>query len=160
MRILGCRAYVHSHTSDKFAPRHFIHNLNKSVKPHTYTQASKDQKWVEAMQKELQALKANKTWELILLPHDKVPIGCKWVYRIKFHADDSIERYKARLVAKGFTQKERIDYKETFAPVAKMVSVKALLAVATANNWFIEQLDINNVFLHEDLNDEVYKTLP
>ncbi|GKC49171.1 retrovirus-related pol polyprotein from transposon TNT 1-94 [Tanacetum coccineum] len=112
------------------------------------------------MQKELQNLEANKTWELILLPHDKIPIGFKWVYRIKFHADGSIERYKARLVAKGFNQKEGIDYKETFAPVAKMVSVRALLVVATTNNWIIEQMDINNAFLHEDLNEEVYMTLP
>ncbi|GJS72849.1 retrovirus-related pol polyprotein from transposon RE1 [Tanacetum coccineum] len=111
-------------------------------------------------QKELQALEANKTWELILLPPEKIPIGCKWVYRIKFHVDGSIERYKARLVAKGFNQKEGIDYKETFAPIAKMVSVRALLAVATTNNWLIEQMDINNVFLYGDLNEEVYLTLP
>ncbi|GKC86445.1 RmlC-like cupins superfamily protein [Tanacetum coccineum] len=86
------------------------------------------------MQKELQALEANHTWELTLLPPGKLPIGCKWVYRIKLHADGSIDRYKARLVAKGFSQNEGIDYKETFAPVAKMVSVRALLAVASTNS--------------------------
>ncbi|GJS41531.1 uncharacterized mitochondrial protein-like protein [Tanacetum coccineum] len=101
--------------------------FHTTVEPHNYAQASKDQK-------ELQALEANHTSGLTLLPPGKLPIGCKWVYRIIFHVDGSIERYKARLVAKGFTQNEGIDYKEIFAPVAKMISVRALLVVATTNN--------------------------
>ena len=112
------------------------------------------------MHLEIKALEANDTWEITLLPPGKYPIGCKWVFRIKYKADGTIERFKARLVAKGFTQKEGIDYKETFAPVAKMVSVRALLAVAIHNNWIIEQLDINNAFLHGDLHEEVYMTIP
>ncbi|GKB65364.1 retrovirus-related pol polyprotein from transposon RE1 [Tanacetum coccineum] len=106
------------------------------------------------MHKELQALEINSTWELTTLPTGKTPIGNKWMFRIKFKANGVIERFKSRLVAKGFTQKEGIDYKDTFAPVAKMVSVKALLAVAVTKNWFIEQLDINNSFLHGDLHEE------
>ncbi|GJV17760.1 retrovirus-related pol polyprotein from transposon TNT 1-94 [Tanacetum coccineum] len=112
------------------------------------------------MHKELQALESNSTWELTTLPAGKIPIGSKWVFMIKFKAYGNIDIFKARVVAKGFTQKEGIDYKETFAPVVKMVSVRALLAVDVTKNWFIEQLDINNTFLHGDLYEEVYMTVP
>ncbi|GJV99533.1 reverse transcriptase, RNA-dependent DNA polymerase, LTR copia-type gag-polypeptide [Tanacetum coccineum] len=112
------------------------------------------------MSKELQALEANNTWTITTLPQGKTPITSKWVFKIKCNSDGSIERFKARLVAKGFTQKERIDYTETFAHVAKMVIVRIFLATAVHHNWQIAQLDINNAFLYGDLHEEVYMILP
>ncbi|GJT85353.1 retrovirus-related pol polyprotein from transposon TNT 1-94 [Tanacetum coccineum] len=107
------------------------------------------------MNKEIEALELNKTWTFTLLPPGKTPIGNKWVFMIKLKADGNVERYKERLVAKGFNLKEGIDYKETFAHVAKMVTVRTLLAVAVEKGYQIEQLDINNAFLHGDLHEEL-----
>ena len=75
------------------------------------------------MQEEMRALKKNDTWDFVDLPNGKRAVGCKWVFTIKHKADGSVERYKARLVAKGFIQTYGIDYKETFALVAKMNSI-------------------------------------
>ena len=84
------------------------------------------------MDKELAALEANHTWVLTPLPSGKHPIGCKWVYKIKFRSDRSIERYKAWLVAKGYNQMEGIDYAETFSQVAKLVIVRCFVTLAAA----------------------------
>ncbi|KAL9275664.1 Retrovirus-related Pol polyprotein from transposon RE1-like protein, partial [Drosera capensis] len=112
------------------------------------------------LEAELQALEENNTWTLTQLPPHKRAISYKWVYKIKYRADGSIERYKARLVAKGFLQQEGIDYQETFQPVAKLISVRCLLALAVTKSWALHQMDVNNVFLLGDLDKKVYMHLP
>ncbi|KAK2387518.1 cysteine-rich RECEPTOR kinase [Trifolium repens] len=138
----------------------FCLNVSSITEPSSYSQASKHECWSNAMHLELQALESTHTWSIVDLPHGKIPIGCKWVYKVKYNADGTIERYKARLVAKGYTQLEGVDYFETFSPVAKLTTVRTLLALSSINNWFLEQLDVNNAFLHGDLNEEVYMTIP
>lgn len=113
------------------------------------------------MHQEIQALEQNGTWILDTLPLRKKAIGCKSVYNIKYHSDGSIEQFKARLVILGNNQVEGIDYNETFAPVAKMVTVWTFFAFAIARNWELHQMDVHNAFLHGDLQEEVFmKLLP
>ncbi|XP_042968951.1 uncharacterized mitochondrial protein AtMg00820-like [Carya illinoinensis] len=120
----------------RFSPSHlaFLTALTTSIEPSCYSTAVRHSHWREAMSAELRALEENSTWTLESLPPGKTPIGCKWVFKTKLKVDGSIERYKARLVAKDYTQVEGLDYHETFAPVAKMTTVRCLLAVAATKN--------------------------
>ena len=112
------------------------------------------------MKEELDALSKNHTSDLVTLPPGKSVVGCKWIYKIKTHSDGSIERYKTLLIAKGFTQEYGIDYEETFAPIARISFVCALLAVAAASKWDLFQIDVKNAFLNGDLSEEVYMQPP
>ncbi|GKU92084.1 hypothetical protein SLEP1_g5859 [Rubroshorea leprosula] len=114
----------------------------------------------QAMQDELQALENTRTWDLIDLLVKKSLIGCKWVCKIKTRSDGSVECYKARLVAKGFIQEYGIDYEETFAPVARLTSMRSLLAIAAMRRWKLFQMDVKNAFLNGDLEEEVYMKPP
>eukprot|EP00261_Vitis_vinifera_P030615 XP_019071858.1 PREDICTED: uncharacterized protein LOC100853407 [Vitis vinifera] len=147
---------------NKLSPsfRAFSISISTITEPTTYAEAVVVPEWQHAMRAELQALESNNTWSLCTLPPGKTAIGCKWLYRVKYHADGSIERYKARLVAKGFTQQEGVDFFDTFSPVAKMVTVKVLLSLASIYNWHLTHLDVNNAFLHGDLSEEVFMHLP
>ncbi len=134
--------------------------MTSQTEPQTFEQANQYPEWREAMRSEKEALEKNKMWSLVPLPPGKKPIGSKWVYRIKFKADGTIERYKERLVAKGFNQIEGVDYTETFAPVVKLTTVRCLLSVAAIKNWELHQLDVHNAFLQGDLNEDIYMRPP
>ena len=109
---------------------------------------------------EMAALHSTGTWDLIVLPFCKFPIGCRWVYTVKVGPDGQVDRLKARLVAKGYSQVYGSDYGDTFSPVAKIASVRLLLSMAAMCSWPLFQLDIKNVFLHGDLAEEVYMKQP
>lgn len=140
--------------------RVFVHNVSSVSEAHSFSQDVAYPEWCQAMNDELKALEHNGTWSIVPLPPGKSVVRCKWVYKAKFLADRTLDRYKARLVVKGYTQQEGIDYFDTFSPVAKLVTVRTLLTVAAVRGWFLMQLDVNNAFLHGDLNEEVYMALP
>ncbi|CAL2235458.1 unnamed protein product [Prunus armeniaca] len=138
----------------------FVHQLSAIHIPTKVSEALKDPKWVQAIKEEMKALEKNQTWTLETIPRGKKTIGCRWVFTIKHNADGSIERYKARLVAKGYTQTYGIDYEETFAPVAKLNTVRVLLSLAANLDWPLHQFDVKNAFLHGELTEEVYMDIP
>ncbi|KAL9996132.1 putative RNA-directed DNA polymerase [Helianthus debilis subsp. tardiflorus] len=138
----------------------FTSLLDKSCEPRNFYEASKDPNWVSAMNEEIEALHRNDTWDLVELPPGRSVIGCKWVYKIKYKSTGEIERFKARLVAKGFSQKQGIDFDETFSPVVKLVTVRCIISIAVDKGWSLYQLDVNNAFLYGELNEDVYMSLP
>ena len=119
-------------------------------------------KWVTAIQEELATLKKAETWEIVERPKERNIVKNKWVFRIKKDAAGAVERYKARLVAKGFTQVFGVDYYDTWAPVAKLGSIRLLLATATQHGWPVDMFDFHSAFLNGELdsNEEVYMELP
>ena len=123
--------------------------------------ASSDRvKWLEAMKFEMDSMYTNQVWELVDAPRGIKPIGCKWIFKKKTDMDSNIVTYKARLVAKGFTQRQGIDYEETFSPVAMLKSICILLAIVAYNDYEIWQMDIKTVFLNGMLSEEVYMVQP
>ncbi|CAL9005273.1 unnamed protein product [Prunus brigantina] len=128
--------------------------------PNSVTEALEDPKCKEAMNEEMRALQKNVTWELVSLPHGKKIVGSRWIYTMKLKANGSVERYKARLVVNGYSQRYRIDYEETFGPVAKINTIRVLLSLATNLDWPLHQFDVKNAFLYGNLEEEVYMDLP
>jgi hypothetical protein len=116
--------------------------------------------WIEAMKTEIAALEFNHTWTLASLPPGRSSIKCRWVFKLKRCVDGSIERYRARLVAKVFTQRQGIDYEETYSPVVKYDSLRALLSIAAAEDLELLQMDVTTAFLHGDLEEELYLQQP
>ena len=133
---------------------------SREIEPKTLKTALKNPLWTQAMKEELQALHQNQTWVLVPRPNNVNVIGSKWVYRIKYREDGTIDRYKARLVAKGFTQVPGVDFDETFSPVIKATTIRLILAIAVSSKWLIKKLDVRNAFLHGLLKETVYMEQP
>jgi hypothetical protein len=149
-------------TYDGFVVHHYTYMVRviQEVEPTYFEQTVGNLKWDNAMDEQMAALDANATWELAALPKDKKAIGCKWVYKVKHNADGFMSRYKTRLVAKGYAPMYGIDYEETYSPVAKMTTIRAIIAMAATKGWSLCQMDVKNVFLHGDLQEEVYMEQP
>lgn len=135
---------------------HIATVVDEIKEPSSFEEANTKKEWKMAMVEEIQALKQNETWDLVPKPVEGDPISCKWVYKVKFKPDGSVERCKARLVARGFTQQHGLDYEETFSPVAKLTSVRVLLAVVAHKGWLLHQIDVNNAFLYDTLDHVIY----
>ncbi|TYK06361.1 gag/pol protein [Cucumis melo var. makuwa] len=119
----------------------------------------KDQ-WVKAMDLEMESMYFNSVWELVDLPEGVKPIGCKWIYKRKRDSAGKVQTFKARLVAKGYTQREGVDYKETFSPVAMLKSIRILLSIATFYDYEIWQMDVKTAFLNGNLEESIFMSQP
>ena len=112
------------------------------------------------MLEEMKAIKENETWELVDPPPGCHSIGLKWVYKIKRDERGAIVKHKARLIARGFVQHEDINFEEVFTPVARMESIRLLLALAVVKDWRVHHLDIKSAFLNGELAETVFVRQP
>ncbi|CAI7803270.1 unnamed protein product [Closterium sp. NIES-53] len=119
-------------------------------------ESSDAEEWKKAMESELKSIEENGTWELVELPEGRKAITSKWLFKIKSDADGKIERYKSRLVVEGYQQKEKVDYKELFAPVVKPTTLRTLLAGAAIKGWVVKQMDVTTAFLNGVLEEEIF----
>ncbi|GJY00178.1 zinc finger, CCHC-type containing protein [Tanacetum coccineum] len=131
--------------------------------PRTYDEAMQSRDaafWKEAINDEIGSIMENNTRVLSDLPPGYKPLGCKWIFKRKMKVDETIDKFKARLVIQGFRQKEGIDYFDTYAPVARITTIRLLLALAAIYNLVIHQMYVKTVFLNGDLEEEVYMKQP
>jgi hypothetical protein len=139
------------------------YNIGAKNDPEFFSQAiscKESELWYNTMKEEMNSIKSNGVWDLVELPNGVKAIGCKWVFKTKKDSLGNIERYKARLVVKGFTQKEGIDYTETFSPVSKKDSLCVILALVAHFDLELQQMDVKTAFLNGDLEEEVYMKQP
>lgn len=131
--------------------------------PETYEEAKNSKenvKWKEAMQNQLKSLKKNETWIMSSLPAGAKALPCKWVFCVKTNPYGSVDKYKARLEMKGFDQHDEIYYNQTFSPVAKMGTVRAVISIAASENLHSTQFDVSTAFLYGKLEGTIYMQQP
>ena len=108
----------------------------------------------------MNSLKKNTTWELVSLPLGRKLVQCKWVFRKNVTVDGSTCKYKSIIVSKGFSQVQGVDYHETFAPVAKMDSIRLVLVISASKHWEVHHMDVKSAFLHGNIHEEIYMKHP
>ena len=128
--------------------------------PTVFEDAVKEEKWRKAMDDEIKSIEKNRTWELVNLPPGAKAIGVKWIFKTKLNEHGEVDKYKARLVAKGYSQQQGVDFTEVFAPVARMDTIRLILAIASCKGWTVLQLDVKSAFLHGEINEDVYVDQP
>ena len=138
----------------------FLLGITAGVVPKHFKEAAQYDVWNDSMYEEVDALEEQHTWDITTLPPNKIAIPIQWVYCIKYNADGTIKRHKSRLVVNGSKQVEGEDYSETFAHVVKMTTIRSLLRLVASKNWEAFQMDVNNAFLHGNLDEEIYMLLP
>jgi hypothetical protein len=126
------------------------------IEPKNVKEALLDEYWIHAMQEELTQFERNEVWDLVPRPKHVNVIGTKWVFKNKSNENGEVTRNKARLVAQGFTQIEGVDFGETFAHVARLESIRLLLAIACILKFKLFQMDVKSAFLNGYLHEEVY----
>ncbi|GJS43695.1 retrotransposon protein, putative, ty1-copia subclass [Tanacetum coccineum] len=139
------------------------HSLGDLNEPANYKAALSDpefEKWLVAMNEEMQSMNDNKVWKLVVLPPNAKVVKSKWIYKKKTNMDGKVYIYKARLVAKGFTQTYGVDYEETFSPVADIRAIRILIAIAAYYDYEIWQMDVKTAFLNGFLEEEIYMEQP
>ena len=127
--------------------------------PKTYQEAIKSVDatfWKDAIHSELELIMSNHKWDLVELPRGCKIIGCKWVFKKKLKANGSIDKFKVRLVAKGYTQKEGIDYFDTYSLVTRLTTIRILITMASIHKLIVHQMDVKTAFLNGDLDEESY----
>ena len=137
-----------------------LHLACDDGEPRSFAEAERHAAWRAAMQSEMDAVEKNRTWELADLPRGHRAISLKWVFKLKRDEAGAIVKHKARLVARGFMQQEGVDFDDAFAPVARMESVRLLLALAAQAGWPVHHMDVKSAFLNGDLKEEVYVHQP
>jgi hypothetical protein len=145
-----------SKNASQFAHSSFVATFESKDTGH----ALSDPNWVNAMHEELENFERNQVWEFVEPPPNYKPIGTKWVWKNKEGENGEVVRNKLRLVAQGYSQKEGIDYEETFAPVARLEAIMILLSFSVAKGFKLYQMDVKSAFLNGFLEEEVYVKQP
>ncbi|CAL1399845.1 unnamed protein product [Linum trigynum] len=144
-----------------FRPKRlFLSQVSHPLEPTTVKQALQDPRWTAAMWAEFRALLSNHTWTLVPCSLSHNIVDCRWIFRIKWKPDGTIDCFKARLVAKGYTQRLGIDFHDTYNQVLKPVTIRTVFTIAQSHQWPILQFDVNNAFLQGSLDETIYMTQP